>query len=183
MREDGQDLIEVHVAGACVRYRKGRWKLLAARRTTRRSLFPGKWECGGGQVRKGEGFEGAIRRQIFEEFGLDVQIYQVLQSYEIHVRKQGIIPGIRYLCLAHEGRVRLNKREFSRFRWVNICPVPNLDWIGGVKEILDTISPDMLPDMTGHTTVDAVAQRQIPTPAPEKRRPGFASYPSKTRVS
>jgi 8-oxo-dGTP pyrophosphatase MutT (NUDIX family) len=181
-REDSQDFIEVHVAGACVRYRKGRWKLLAAKRTDRRSLFPGKWECGGGQVRKGESFEMAVRRQIFEEFGLDVEVYLVLRPYEIHIpRGQGLIPGMRFLCLAHEGRVRLNRKEFAEFRWVDINPVPKLDWIGGVKEVLDTITPEMLPNMAGRTIgADAIGQQ---LPAPEKRPPGFAPYPREVKVS
>jgi hypothetical protein len=48
-REHGQQLIEVHVAGACVRYLKGRWKLLAAKRT-----FPGwrAWRWRGPQAVK-----------------------------------------------------------------------------------------------------------------------------------
>ena len=165
----------MHVAGACVRYMNGHWKLLAAKRTPRRSLFPEKWECGGGQVRKGEGFDAALQRQIFEEFGLHVQIYQPLRQYEIHVRSQKIIPGMRFLCLADAGRVRLNKKEFSTFRWVNIDPVPRLDWIGGVKEVLDIITPALLPDMSGF--------KQQQAPQPKKRPPGFAPYSDSVKVS
>ena len=113
---------------------------------------------------------------------MDVHVHQVLQPYEIHAR-QGIIPGLRFLCLAHEGRVRLNKREFTRFRWVDICPVPKLDWIGGVKEVLDTVSPEMLAPMMQYISTEAVAQHQIPASTPEKRRPGFAANPSRTKAS
>lgn len=140
MREDGKDRIEVHVAGVCMRIVNGEWKILAAQRTAQRSLFPGKWECGGGMVRRGESFESALKRQMFEEFGLDVQPYLLLQAYEIHVPGQRIIPGVRFVCLAHEGSVHLNTREFSRYRWLSV-PVPkSLDWIGGIKEVLDTFN-------------------------------------------
>jgi isopentenyldiphosphate isomerase len=62
IREEGQDKLEVHVASVCVCVVNGRPQVLVARRTSSRSLFPGKWECGGGMVRRGEGFDTAIQR-------------------------------------------------------------------------------------------------------------------------
>jgi len=54
---------------------------------------------------------------------------------------------IRFVCLAHEGAVRLNMREFSRYRWLRL-PVPkSLDWIGGIKGVLGAIQVDQLPNL------------------------------------
>jgi ADP-ribose pyrophosphatase YjhB (NUDIX family) len=125
-----------------------------------RAIFFFKWECGGGQVRKGEGFESAIRRQIFEEFGLDVQPYSILQAYEIHGGVQRIIPGIRWVCIAHEGRVRLNMREFTRYRWLKFPLPKSIDWIGGVKEALEAIAFDTLPDPAPTEAPRKPARRQ-----------------------
>jgi 8-oxo-dGTP pyrophosphatase MutT (NUDIX family) len=103
IREEGQEKLEVHVASVCVRVVGGRPQVLVARRTASRSLFPGKWECGGGMVRRGEGFDAAIQRQIFEEFGLEIDRVRVLELYEIPLpknRRQPIIPGVRFLCVA-----------------------------------------------------------------------------------
>jgi hypothetical protein len=67
-------------------------------------------------------------------------------------------PGLRFLCEAGEGGVRLNKREFSRYRWVQF-PVPlNLDWIEGVKKILDAIGPELVSK-------------------PERKAPGYENRP------
>jgi 8-oxo-dGTP pyrophosphatase MutT (NUDIX family) len=143
IREDGQEKLEVHVACVCVRVANSRPQVLMARRTSQRSLFPGKWECGGGMVRRGEGFDAAIQRQIFEEFGLEVERVRVLEVYEIPLpknRRQPIIPGVRFLCVAKAGKVRLNKREFSTCRWVNLPMEQPLDCIGGIKEILDEVA-------------------------------------------
>jgi 8-oxo-dGTP pyrophosphatase MutT (NUDIX family) len=135
--------VEVHVAGVCVRPKDDSWEVLIAKRSEERHLYPGKWECGGGRVNYGEGFEGAIKRQIFEEFGLDIEPCDLLETYEIHIPGQRVIPGLRFLCMAGGGRIRLNKREFSEYRWVRF-PVPaNLDWIDGVKRILDSLWPDL----------------------------------------
>jgi NUDIX domain len=78
IREEGQDKLEVHVASVCIRIMNGRPQVLVGRRTASRSLSPGKWECGGGMVRCGEGFDAAIQRQIFEEFGLEIDRVRVL---------------------------------------------------------------------------------------------------------
>jgi 8-oxo-dGTP pyrophosphatase MutT (NUDIX family) len=142
-REDKQEKLEVHVASVCIQMISRRPQVLAARRTANRSLYPGKWECGGGMVRPGESFDTAIQRQIFEEFGLEIERVRVLEVYEIPLpknRRQSIIPGVRFLCLAKAGKVRLNKREFSTFRWVDLRVDNSLDWIGGIKEMLDDVA-------------------------------------------
>jgi len=145
MREDRIFKIEVHVAGICVREQRGRWKLLAARRSSERSLFPGKWECGGGMVHPGEGFEAAIARQMFEEFGLEVEPWFLAETYTIHVpRSQRIIPGVRWVCLCRKGETRLNVREFAEYRWLKLPLVESLDWIGGIPEAIHQVTPRIL---------------------------------------
>jgi len=95
-------------------------------------------------VRHGEGFSSALRRQFFEEFGLEVQVHYPLEHYEIHIPgKQRIIPGVRILCEANQGDVRLNTGEFSEYRWLDLPVTEQLDWIGGIKEILDRVANDL----------------------------------------
>lgn len=173
-REDGRIQIEVHVAGACIRLVNGRWKLLAAQRTDKRSLYPKKWECGGGQVRRGEDFVSAIKRQIEEEFGLSVVPYQIIEAYSIPIPgQQSVIPGLRWLCIANAGRVRLHKREFSRYQWVDF-PVPKLDWIPGLRETLNRI---VLPPVGEFTDAGSGIAGAEPKP-PGSIRPGFVSKQS-----
>ena len=145
IREDRRVRFEVHVAGVCVRPTNEHWEVLIAQRTHERHLYPGKWECGGGRVNDGEGFNDAVKHQIFEEFCIDVEPVDLLETYEIHVSGQKrIIAGLRFLCIAGDGVVRLNQREFTQYRWVTF-PVPtDLDWIEGVKKILDIIGPQLL---------------------------------------
>jgi 8-oxo-dGTP pyrophosphatase MutT (NUDIX family) len=164
IREDSQEQIEVHVAGVCVRPRlkDGVWEVLIAKRTRERSLYPGRWECGGGQVRSGETLEDAVKRQIFEEFGIEIEPCHVLETYAIHVpSERRVIPGVRFLCLAGNARVRLNKREFSCHRW-STFPVPNYDWIEGVKNMLDVIGPELSSRIPGRKPPEPVTQRELP---------------------
>jgi 8-oxo-dGTP pyrophosphatase MutT (NUDIX family) len=140
-REDGPPRLEVHVAGICYRRSNGGFEILAARRTKDRRLFPKKWEFGGGTVQPTETFESAIKRQIFEELGLQVRPMQVMEVYEIPIRgPQRLIPGVRFICEAKAGRVRLNRREFSTYRWLKVPVRAKLDWISGLKEVVDSVS-------------------------------------------
>jgi 8-oxo-dGTP pyrophosphatase MutT (NUDIX family) len=145
IREDRRVKFEVHVAGVCVRPTNDHWEVLIAQRTGERHLYPGKWECGGGRLNDGESFNDAIRRQAFEEFGIEVEPLELLETYEIHVPgKKRVIAGLRFLCVASDGVVRLNEREFTSFKWVTF-PVPSdLDWIDGVKRILDDLETELL---------------------------------------
>jgi 8-oxo-dGTP pyrophosphatase MutT (NUDIX family) len=134
---------EVHVAGVCLRDKIGEWEVLIAQRTANRQIFPGRWECGGGRVKPGEGFDDAIRRKVFEEFGLDIEVSDLLETYKIQVKGKPLIPGLRFLCVAGDGEVTLNRREFSQYRWVGF-PVPgDLLYIDDVKKILDILSTDL----------------------------------------
>jgi ADP-ribose pyrophosphatase YjhB (NUDIX family) len=123
----------------------------------RNAIFtPGSGSAVGGQVQFGEGLHDAVKRQIFEEFGLEVEPYMLLEVYEIHVPSpKRIINGVRFLCLAGDGSIRLNEREFTQFKWVGF-PVPaNLDWIEGVKAILDTIGPELLSKLPQRKSPDS----------------------------
>lgn len=177
MREDGRDRIEVHVAGVCVRPIKGRWQVLIAKRTQHRSLYPGKWECGGGHVRYGEDFQQALKRQFFEEFGIDIEPEDLLEAYAIPVRDQRFIPGLRFLCsAATDAQVRLNRREFSSYRWVPF-PVPKLPWIEGVKKMLDALATEFVNAPTNKQLVfrkpaASAAQRRLALVRPNQDSAG-----------
>ena len=92
-------------------------------------------------MRPTEDFDSAIERQIFEELGLDVKPVQVIEVYRIPIAgPQRLIPGVRFLCEAKSGRVKLNEREFSEYRWLKVPLREKLDWITGLKEVAQHVS-------------------------------------------
>ena len=97
-------------------------------------------------VRPGESFRTALKRQMFEEFGLEVDPWFVVEDYEIHVLSgQQIIPGVRFLCKAPPGEVRLSKREFSTCKWIKLPLRESLDWISGIEEtIRNHVKPNLI---------------------------------------
>lgn len=96
-------------------------------------------------MQSGEGFNAALKRQMFEEFGIAVDPWFIVEAYEIHIpRSQKIIPGVRFACLAHHGKITLNKRELSVYRWLPIPLREPLDWIDGIEQAINQITPRIL---------------------------------------
>ena len=95
MRELGINRIEVHVSG--LSFHAGR--LLVLRRALNRTLYPGLWEFGGGQIENGENFEDAVKRQLRDEAGVIVEPVALMKIYHIDTDgDQRKIPGLRFVC-------------------------------------------------------------------------------------
>jgi len=141
MRENHRETIEVHVAGICFRETTEGILVLIARRQPTRALYPGLWECGGGQVRAGENFEEAVARQMQEEFGAIVDRALAFSTYEIDTPDlpQGKIPGVKFICFLKgyadgaTGPVR-DEGEHSECRWQPIDELSGFDFIPGVRD-------------------------------------------------
>lgn len=141
MREDHRELIETHVAGICFRETDAGILVLVARRQPTRALYPGLWECGGGQVRAGENFEEAVTRQMREEFGVRIGGAIPFSTYEIDTPDlpQGKIPGIKFVCFCGGDGVASSApecdiREHSECRWQPIDDLSGFDFIPGIRD-------------------------------------------------
>ena len=140
MSEIKQHCIEVHAAGICFRETDYDIEVLIARRKESKELYPGKWECGGGQVKMGENFEEAVKRKMKEELGVIVDSVLVFGTYEIETPQlpQKKIPGIKFICFFKEyvnGKYPEIKEEaFSEWKWQSINDLSGIDFIPGIKE-------------------------------------------------
>jgi 8-oxo-dGTP diphosphatase len=140
VREEKRFEIETHVAGICMMRIKQGVRILIAKRLNTRDLYPGKWESGGGQVKPGENFEEAIKRQMREEFGIEVKILTIIATYEILTPKlpQKKIPGLKFLCTPANDKIaegiKINPKEFSEHKWITEYEIDQFDFIRGVKK-------------------------------------------------
>ncbi len=141
MREDKREIIEVHVAGICFRETVNHIEVLIAKRRSTRTLYPGLWECGGGQVNSGENFEEAVVRHMREELGVIVEQAIAFSTYEILVPEleQKKIPGVKFVCFSN-GYVHgatgpvFDEREHSECCWRSIDDLSSFDFIPGVLD-------------------------------------------------
>ncbi len=133
-RENGIDEIEVHVATLCFEKQNSVQRVLIGKRALNRKIYPGLWECGGGQVRKGQTFQGAVKTQMHDEFGLDVDVLFSLNDYKIETEGK-VIPGMRFVCRPKAGqRVKIDGKEHTEFKWVTPEEVRTYDLIPGLLQ-------------------------------------------------
>ncbi len=143
MREEGISKIEVHVAGICLMKKGNAYNVLIAKRSAKRKLYPGFWECGGGQMNIRENFEEAVKRQLAEELGVIVEVICPVGTYEIPVKtEQKKIPGLRFVCkvVGFVGRKPIaDRREFTECKWIPIRDVDKYKFIPGIKESIKEV--------------------------------------------
>lgn len=129
--------IEVHVSALCLDDSCEPVRILIGKRADDRLIFPGYWECGGGQVHVGETLLDAVTYHMNEEFGLQVQVLMPFTTYNIDL-KEKLIPGIRFLCRCRcDDIVTLDKDELVDFRWIEPSKLVEFNFIPGLVEDIE----------------------------------------------
>ena len=140
MRENKQHKIEVHVAAICFNDKN---EVLVLKRAQNRKLYPGLWECGGGQVEIGESFEKAIIRQMKEEAGIIINPIKPFGTYKIDIpdNPQKKIPGIKFVCKLlkyYNTRKPKLSKEHTKYKWLGIHQINGLTFIPNIKKDIKT---------------------------------------------
>ena len=98
-----------------------------------------KYVIPGGYIEFGEKMEEALKREIFEETGLDIYDIELISLKEsigddkFHEDKHFIF--IDYVCKTDSNKVTLND-EAEEYVWVDIEKIDNYDLGGFTKELL-----------------------------------------------
>jgi nucleoside triphosphatase len=102
-----------------------------------------KWTVFGGHVELGEKMEEAVKREVKEETGLDVEVESQLYfsesifSKEFHNKRHFVF--LDYVCRYNgEGKVKVNE-EFKKdeYKWVSIDEARKIDLAVGTKQIIE----------------------------------------------
>jgi 8-oxo-dGTP diphosphatase len=111
----------------------GNQKYLLLRRSEQKDYAAGIWECLTGRVDQGEGFEDALRREVREELGVEVQIEHLLGTTHFHrgaLMPENELVGVVYLCsIPDPTSIRISS-EHSEYRWL------------GVEQAISSLSTD-----------------------------------------
>jgi 8-oxo-dGTP diphosphatase len=97
-------------------------KYLILHRSEQKDFAPGAWECVTGRVDQGEGFEDALRREVYEELGVEVFIEHILGTTHFYrgnpISKNELV-GVIYLCsISDPNTIRIGQ-EHSEYRWLS----------------------------------------------------------------
>jgi nucleoside triphosphatase len=104
---------------------------LLCRMPADRGVFPGEWGLPGGGVEPGETLEGALRREILEELGLELETVEPLfftdgtyvKAFPDGERRSIYMVFLLFRCVARPGEIRLNP-EFESSAWVARADLP-----------------------------------------------------------
>ena len=107
-------------------------KLLIAQRN-KQSFMGGKWEFPGGKIEKGETGKECLAREIFEEFGAEIEVGNLLAKVEYEyngVMKVRLHP---YFCKIKKGTLKVLEHE--NIAWVFPKQLKKYDLVPADKEI------------------------------------------------
>lgn len=135
-REKQREIPEVHVAGVCIDDRDP-LRVLIARRSPSRQLYPGLYEGCGGQLRLSESFTAGVQRHFRQELGIEVEVLEEFHTlYQIAEPNTPLIPGIRFLCRALDLSGQFQTDRHDRVEWISVGQfkrMPAALFVGNLK--------------------------------------------------
>ncbi len=99
-------------------------RILATKR--KNGDFMDKWEFPGGKREDGETGEETIRRELFEELGVEVDVERYLGTVEYDYPEFHLTMDV-YLCRIIEGEVKFAVHDDGK--WIKEDEIETLDWL------------------------------------------------------
>ncbi len=116
-------------AAAIVRQGETGWELLSARRTEP-PVAAGLWEFPGGKVDPGESAPDAVRREIREELGVDVELReQIVGPLRGFWQLTERIAFELWLCTIRGGAEPVILEDHDAIAWLSVDELPSVPWI------------------------------------------------------
>ena len=81
----------------------------------------------GGRIENGETVKSALQREINEETGLEVKIYDPVVKWSFYKTQDRLIKGITFECAYLDGKVKLCS-EHRRYFWAAIESIKSLNF-------------------------------------------------------
>src|SRR5438105_1420091 len=95
-------------------------RVLLMKRSERVTFLPGVWEDIGGRLKQFEEPEDALRREVKEESGLEIEIVKPINVFHLFHGERSAsneLVIITFWCRSHSNHVVLS-REHSEYRWL-----------------------------------------------------------------
>jgi 8-oxo-dGTP diphosphatase len=116
-------------------------KILLLKRAETADYLPGIWEDMGGRIKQFEEPEEALRREVREETGLEIEILKplaVFHDYRGERTAENELLIITYWCTARSDQVILSE-EHSAFQWIFPAEALELAEHPGVKRDIQAL--------------------------------------------
>lgn len=130
-------------------------KYLVLQRAEDKDFAAGAWECVTGRVDQGEGFTEALRREVREELGVEVQIdfmIGTMHFYRGEAKPENELLGVLYRCSLEDPEAIQTSWEHAEYRWITAEETETLFpkgyWLGDLVRRAERIqklsSPELL---------------------------------------
>lgn len=128
-------LYPIPSVGALILYDE---RILIVKRASPPSI--GKWSIPGGVIEIGETAEEAVRREVREEVGIDIQDVELLDIYDSITRDENGRVRYHYLIVEYLARPSSleikHSEEVLEYRWVTLEEITRLDVTPSLRELL-----------------------------------------------
>ncbi len=120
-------------------------KYLLLKRSQDRDVGGGQWECITGRIDQGEGFSDALRREIYEEVGIEAQVDFMIGTNHLYrgdERPENEMVGLFYCCSVDAPETIQVSAEHSEHRWVSAAEAREFlgkHWLVGLIERAEAI--------------------------------------------
>ena len=95
--------------------------------------YEGWWEFPGGKIEPGEGPEVALRREIMEELGVEIEVENLLCTVEYDYPKFHL-SMLCYMCRISNGEIDL--REHKSAQWLTKETLDDVEWLPADVEVI-----------------------------------------------
>jgi 8-oxo-dGTP diphosphatase len=95
--------------------------------------FKGLWEFPGGKIEVGESHEVALKREIYEELNLSIEVERFVCTTEFDY-PSFYLKMHCYLCSSVAGEMEL--REHLSYRWLSTDTLNEVKWLPADKEVV-----------------------------------------------
>lgn len=111
-------------------------KILCAQRSEKMKL-PLKWEFPGGKIEANESLEACLKREIWEELGIEIDILEQLPSFKHSYSANFSIELFPFRCkiVSHE----IHLTEHKQIKWLSLEELNELDWADADVPIVNYI--------------------------------------------
>lgn len=114
-------------------------KLLLIKRNKKSDFAGGCWDIPGGKMEYKETPEDALKREVYEETGLNINIENIISiSSGINEKKKKQYISIVYLCKYNSGDILLSD-EHTDYIWLNINEAESYEKIYYIEDALNNI--------------------------------------------
>lgn len=95
-------------------------RLFAPKRAAAKAFLPNKFELPGGHVDYGEDLTQGLRREIREEFGIDVSVGDSFYAFTYinEVKKTHSVEVVYFAAIKDRQEIKLNLEDHSEYQWL-----------------------------------------------------------------